>query len=132
MTAEAAISENSDVSTPYPNRWKPGVSGNIAGKPRGSRTKLAEMFWRDLHDEWKASGKAAIKAMITDRPGDFVKVVASQMPKEFLVSSSDVGDMSNAELGDIIATLRAWVGTVGVDSARARIIEAARDGEAGE
>lgn len=84
------------------------VSGNIGGgRPKGSRNLLAEMFWSDLHDAWKAKGKQAIDDMIRDKPGDFVKVVASQMPKEFLMKSANLDDVSDDELADIIATIRA-------------------------
>jgi hypothetical protein len=91
------------------------------------------MFWDDLHDAWKEKGKQAINAMIADKPGDFVKVVASQMPKDFLLQAgSDVNDMSDGELGDIISALRDWVRSVGPDAARERIIEATSDTEVGE
>lgn len=87
-------------------RWKPGQSGNPAGKPKGSRTKLAESFWSDLYDKWLDHGSAAIQAMIEDKPGDFVKVVASQMPKEFLVKTDALNEISDEDLAEFIATLR--------------------------
>jgi len=38
---------------------EPGQSGNPKGRPKGSRNKLSEDFFRDLCEAWQAMGKAA-------------------------------------------------------------------------
>ena len=46
--------------TSYPNRWKPGQSGNpsgLPGKPVGSRTVFSAGFTRDLPEVWAQKGK---------------------------------------------------------------------------
>jgi hypothetical protein len=101
-----------------PHRWQPGESGNPDGRPKGSRNRLSELFWVDLHDAWVEKGKSAISRMIEDKPGDFVKVVASQMPKEFLVKGASLEDVSDEELGEIIAALRSFVGAERAAAAR--------------
>ena len=91
--------------------WKPGEVANPAGRPRGSRNRLSERFFKDLYAAWEEKGVFAIEEMIKRSPGDFVKVVASQMPKEFLVGSSGLSDVSDEDLVEFIATLRQLSGS---------------------
>ena len=67
---------------PNQGRFQPGQSGNPAGRPRGSKSKLSEDFWRDMHDTWQEGGKDAIKAMMREEPGRFVDCVARALPKD--------------------------------------------------
>ena len=62
--------------------WQPGQSGNPAGRPKGSRSKLSEDFFKALADDFENHGAAAIIAMRDERPGDYAKMVAGLMTKE--------------------------------------------------
>jgi len=63
-------------------RFKPGQSGNPAGRPKGARARLGEAFIDALLDDWNKNGVKAIIDMRDERPGDYVKIVASILPKE--------------------------------------------------
>lgn len=87
-------------------RFKPGVSGNPAGRPKGSRNALAESFLSDLAADWQDNGAEAIAAARADDPVAYVRVVAGLLPKELKVSSG-LADLSDDELATLIGLLRA-------------------------
>jgi hypothetical protein len=83
--------------------WKPGQSGNPKGRPKGSRNKLSEDFFRDLCDAWQAFGKPALMTAAWTHPVEFVRVVASLIPKELEATTPVAERMSTAQLEAIIA-----------------------------
>ncbi len=87
--------------------FKPGQSGNPAGRPKGSRNKLTEDFLGDVLEAWKTSGKTAIAEMIADKPGDFVKMVAGLIPKDVNLNINDTSDMTDDELAQRVRELAA-------------------------
>jgi hypothetical protein len=82
------------------------VSGNIGGgRPKGSRNNLQERFIDDIYAAWQGKGAEAIDAMIADKPGDFVKVVAGLMPKEATLNINDHSELTDAELTERVRAL---------------------------
>ena len=84
--------------------WKPGQSGNPKGRPLGSRNKFSEDFLRDFHESWQAFGKPALETMAMLYPVEFVRLVATLMPKEPEATTPPVMErLSNAQLDALIA-----------------------------
>ncbi len=83
--------------------WKPGQSGNPDGRKKGARNRLSEEFLCDLESAWKDRGNQVIYRVIEDRPQDFLKVIASLMPKEAHVSISHFEEMSDEQLRERVA-----------------------------
>jgi putative ABC transport system substrate-binding protein len=75
----------------------------------GSRHKISETFIAALHEDFVQHGACAIQRVREERPADYVRVVASLIPKELHVQSAPLEDMSDDELMDIIALLRSHV-----------------------
>ena len=91
----------------YPNRWKKGQSGNPKGRIAGSRNKLTEDFFASLCRSWVAYGDAALMSAAMTSPVEYVRVVASLMPRdlEVAVTNIRVERMATSELESILARL---------------------------
>jgi hypothetical protein len=94
---------------PVEYQFKPGNPG----RPKGSRNKLGESFIQDLQEKWEAQGAAVIDRVIKDRPHEFLKVIASILPKELKISNE--ADLSDDEilkqLRQLDALIRPFLGT---------------------
>ena len=88
--------------------WVKGQSGNPAGRPKGSRVKLQEAFLAALSDDFAAFGIGAIQTMRQEKPSDYVRCVASLMPKQLDVERP-LQDMTDDELSDSIEALRRFI-----------------------
>src|SRR5262245_31813316 len=87
--------------------WKPGESGNKAGRPKGSRNKLGEQFIADLYADWTAHGATVIEKVRNEQPAAYLKVVASLMPRELNVKSEPLFDgMDDGQLAELIESVR--------------------------
>src|SRR5262245_10047979 len=104
-------------------QFKPGQSGNPKGRPQGSRNKLSEEFFRDLCDAWQPFGKAALMTAAWTHPIEFVRVVASLMPREFEATITTVTErMSDEQLTNIIARgIEGGLGPAAPDHESARL-----------
>ena len=62
--------------------WKPGQSGNPAGRPKGARSKLSEDFFKALSADFAKHGIKALETMRKDKPQDYIRAIASLQSKE--------------------------------------------------
>ena len=105
-----------DCENTQPKRivGRPFEPGN-PGRPKGARNKLQERIVEDIYEAWQDKGAAAIDAMIADKPGDFVKVVAGLMPKEATLNINDHSELTDAELTERVRSLAAQLAPFLVD-----------------
>jgi hypothetical protein len=93
------------------NQFKPGH--NIkGGRPRGSRNKLAQQVFDDIFRHWNepaggelCKGQAALELLYREKPGDYLKLTASVLPKEFVFENA-VTELGDEELDRMIEALR--------------------------
>jgi Family of unknown function (DUF5681) len=95
-------------------RWIPGHSGNPSGRPKGSRNKLSEAFLQVLADDFDLHGQGVVEKVRTERPHDYLKIVASIMPKQMELeevrrSARRAEDMTDDELVAVIDELEAQI-----------------------
>lgn len=86
---------------PEGRRFQPGNPG----RPKGARNKLGEDFINALHDDFTEHGVAAIQAVRQERPHEYVKVIASLLPKELKVTTES--DLTDDQLDQRIRQLAA-------------------------
>lgn len=94
-------------------RFLPGNAGNLAGRPKGARNRLTELFIHDLLKAWEDLGPEAIKKMAKKRPADFVRVVAMILPKQIEIKEGAFDGISNEQLAVIVAAARSALGIAG-------------------
>lgn len=86
--------------------WEPGKSGNPTGRPKGSRTKLMEAFVSKLQADFVEHGARVIAQVRAEKPDQYLKVIASIMPKQLNVNTNAIGDMSDDELEATLAAIQ--------------------------
>lgn len=90
--------------------WKPGQSGNPAGKPKGSRNKLGEAFLTELYTDWQTHGATVIQTVRAEKPDAYLKVVASLLPKQLEIKDDTFAGLTDEQLASLIAFARNSLG----------------------
>ena len=62
--------------------WKKGESGNVNGRPTGSRNRLAENFLVDLLSVYDKYGRTAIEDIAVNQPAEFLRIIAKLLPRK--------------------------------------------------
>jgi hypothetical protein len=52
------------------------------GRPKGSKNKFAEDFWRDLANDWAQHGATAIERVRADDPAKYLAACVNVLPKD--------------------------------------------------
>jgi hypothetical protein len=81
------------------------LAGN-SGRPAGTRNKLTTMLLNALVADFEQFGPAAVKIMRIEKPSEYVRVIASLVPKELLVQESALSEMSDDDLVESLAIIR--------------------------
>jgi len=67
--------------------FKPGQSGNPAGRPKGARARFGEAFCDALLNDFEQNGSQAIEQARLKDPVGYLHVCARLMPKDVIVKS---------------------------------------------
>lgn len=91
---------------PEGKRFAPGNPG----RPPGSRNKLGEDFVAALQADFKVHGDAAIKKVREERPQDYLKVIASILPKQVEIKETPFDGVPDETLAALIVAARDALG----------------------
>lgn len=73
------------------------------GRAKGSRNRLSASFVEALAKEFEEHGEETLRICRTERPHEFLKIVAGVIPKEFEISDSRLKELSDDELDFFLA-----------------------------
>lgn len=114
-----AKTDNTAPKQLEPYAFKPGQSGNPAGRPKGSRNKLGEDFIQKLQADFEMHGVAVIAAVRSERPADYLKVVASLLPKQVEIKEGAFDGVSDEQLAALVHAARSALGVADSGTERA-------------
>lgn len=75
------------------------------GRPKGSRNKLGEQFIEDLYADWQEHGVVTLARVREEKPDQYLKVVASILPKDLNVNINQMDDLTDDQLIQRIRSL---------------------------
>jgi hypothetical protein len=78
----------------------------IGGRVKGTRNRLGTVFLEKLLKEFDEFGEEAIRICRVELPHEFLKIVASILPKEFEIIDSRLKEISDDELDLFIELAR--------------------------
>lgn len=84
----------------------------MGGRPKGARNKLGEAFIQALADDFEENGIAAIEVVRAEKPDQYLKVIASLLPKEMNLNVNNEIEMTDDELLDRIRDLTSAVAPI--------------------
>lgn len=70
-------------------KFAPGVSGNVKGRPKGSRNKLSELFIAAMRSDFAEHGPSAIAQLRERDPGQYLSAIRSLIPAHVLAEDGD-------------------------------------------
>jgi Family of unknown function (DUF5681) len=85
-----------------------GQSGNPAGRPKGSRNKFTEAFFKLLAADYDEHGREIIEQVRQGYPLQYLRLIVSVLPKRRETDAADrpVEKISDGELARLIQQTR--------------------------
>ncbi|MCF2523914.1 hypothetical protein [Bradyrhizobium sp. G127] len=77
------------------------------GRVPGSRNRLQGKFIDELANDFAEHGAGVIKIVRAEKPTEYLKIVASILPKELFVSDGAIDAMTEEEVVEALNNLRA-------------------------
>ena len=87
-----AISRPTDANL---RPWRPGQSGNPAGRPLGSRHRIAEDVYSKLADDFERHGAAVIQRVRDEDPSTYLRLIAGLVPRNVEVLAATMDSQCN-------------------------------------
>jgi hypothetical protein len=82
--------------------FKPGEGG----RPKGAKNRLSWAFLSALAQDFEEHGAEAIRIMQIEKPNEYVRAVASLMPRELDITTNTLMEVPDDELDSFITYAR--------------------------
>jgi hypothetical protein len=76
------------------------------GRRKGARDRIGTAFLEELAKDFEEHGAGVIKIARIEKPVEYLKLVASTLPKEFEITDSRLEEISDNELDALIDLAR--------------------------
>jgi len=106
MTPTETTVEHRIAKAGAQTRFQPGNPG----RPKGSRNKLGEAFISAMHDDFVQHGPQVIETVRVEKPDQYLKVVASILPKELNIKTDAFDGVSDEQLAALVHAARSALG----------------------
>ena len=113
-------------------QFKPGQSGNPAGRRKGTKHKLSENFIKVLAANFKEHGAAVVDAVRIEKPDVYLKIMASLVPRELHLKVDPFEEMTDEQLINRARELGRVLRVFGVGSDPIDVEKATGPEQAGE
>jgi hypothetical protein len=95
-------------------KFQPGNPyGKLGGRPQGARNRLAGRVFEDIFRHWCepaasgseiCKGQEALENLYREKPGEYLRLTASVLPKEFFVETA-MADMDDEAIDALLQEL---------------------------
>src|SRR5262249_13490082 len=89
-----------------------GNPGKGGGRRKGSRDRISTALLEAIAKDFEEFGEEAVKIAQVEKPVEYLRIVASLLPKEFEIVDSRLHDISDEELDAFIEVARRGVITL--------------------
>jgi hypothetical protein len=76
------------------------------GRRKGVKDRIGTLFLERLASDFEAHGEEVIRLARIERPTEYLKIVASTLPREFEITDSRLEEISDHELDALIELAR--------------------------
>jgi hypothetical protein len=88
-------------------RFTPGSGG----RPRDARSRLQKDFVYALQEDFEKHGAGVIRIVRVEEPAQYLKIIASILPKELEITQNALNGLPDEELEAILNAARSALGT---------------------
>ena len=99
-------------------KFAPGWSGNPGGSLEAMRRSFNKDFLLALAADFKKHGAAAIEKVRKTQPAAYMKICALLVPREMKLESGGVKDLTDEELEQAIAAIKAMLAAQAGEAAK--------------
>ncbi|BBC00114.1 hypothetical protein [Bradyrhizobium elkanii] len=113
--------DSKPLQDPKTGQFVVGNRGNN-GRRKGARNRLHADFIVGLQEHFAEVGKTAIDIVFKESPKEYLKIIASVLPKEFILEDGRLESMGDEELEQYLDEIRR-LKSAGAGQGRSDLIE---------